>query len=135
MTEPARAVTASADPSLSSRLLVLSREAHARGHHEAAYHALTASMHAADDDADVRMLVVVRREAEAQIGYIDRTTPGHRLSTTSASRHAHPGVYVMLARQADMHIQMHEVREFPSIGATRHPVRPAERAPGPVDER
>ena len=107
-------------PSLYERLLVISREAHERGQHETAYHALTAAMHAADDAADIGALAIVRREAEAQIMAIDRDTPGHRLSTRSAARHQHPGVYAMLGRQTGMHIGMHEVHELP--GTSNSPI-------------
>lgn len=108
-------------PSLYERLLAISREAHERGQHETAYHALTAAMHAADDAADIGALVVVRREAEAQIAAIDRDTPEHRLSTRSAARHQHPGVYAMLVRQAGMHVGMHEVRELPGTSGSPMP--------------
>jgi hypothetical protein len=103
--------------SLYERLLAISREAHQRGQHETAYHALTAAMHAADDAADIGALAIVRREAEAQIAAIDRNAPGHRLSTRSAARHQHPGVYAMLTRQTAMHVGMHEVRELPGTSS------------------
>src|SRR5215216_5343350 len=93
-------------PSLFERLLAESREAHACGQHEVAYHALTAAMHAADDAADV-----AAHEAAAQLEHIDVHAPEHRLSTRSAARHAHPGVYTLLTRQSAMHVQMHEARE------------------------
>ena len=108
-------------PSLYERLLALSREAHARGQHESAYHALTAAMHAADDAGDIAALVTIRREAEAQITAIDRDAPEHRLSTSSAARHQHPGVYAMLGRQARMHIGMHEVHELPGTSSRQIP--------------
>ena len=104
--------------SLIERLVVLSREAHERGQHETAYHALTAAMHAADDAADVSALTLIGREAEAQIAAINRDAPGHRLSTRSAARHQHPGVYAMLARQTAMHVSMHEVRELPGTSGS-----------------
>lgn len=110
--------SSTAIPSLFERLVAISREAHAHGQHEAAYHALTAAMHAADDAADVHALTIVRREAEVQITAIDRGFPGHRLSTQSAARHQHPGVYAMLARQTTMHIGMHEVRELPGTSTS-----------------
>ena len=93
------------------RLLDVSRAAHGNGQHEVAYHALVAAMHAADDGADAARLREVEREAEAQIAWIDRHAPGHRLSTHSAGRHGHPGVYAMLARQAAGHVtvQAHRV--------------------------
>ena len=104
-------------PSLFDRLLVLSREAHARGQHEVAYHALTAAMHAADDARDVRALAELGREAESQIAWIDRNAREHRLSTTSAARHQHPGVYAMLARQIAAHEEMRTPRAAPGHAA------------------
>lgn len=86
---------------LFEQLLGLSRDAHAHGQHEAAYHALTAAMHAAQDTNDHAGLRVIVDEARAQIDWIDRYDPTHRLSTMSASRHNHPGVYALLARQAE----------------------------------
>jgi hypothetical protein len=118
VTAPRETATAS----LFDRLFALSREAHALGQHEVAYHALTAAMHAADDAADAAALERVGREAEAQIAAIDRTEPAHRLSTRSASHHGHPGVYVMLVRQAAMHVRHHEARTAEDIwprGASR----------------
>src|SRR5829696_2597276 len=98
-------------PSLFERLLAESREAHACGQHQVAYHALTAAMHAADAAADVPALETAGHEATAQLAHIDVHVPEHRLSTRSAARHAHPGVYTLLARQSQMHVQMHEARE------------------------
>ena len=92
--------------SIAERLLAVAREAHAVGGPEAAYHALAAGMHAADDTGDVRMLADIGREAEAQIAWIDAHAPEHRLSTLSASRRDHPGVYAMLLRQVTAHLQM-----------------------------
>ena len=102
-----RARTDAPPPPLHERLIALSREAHARGHHEAAYHALAAAMHAADDAADRRALAEVGREAEAQIAWIDQHEPAHRLSTRAAGGRNHPGVYAMLVRQTAAHVQMH----------------------------
>jgi len=116
--------------SLSDRLLHASREAHALGHHEVAYHALTAAMHAADIASDVRALTVIRREAEAQIAAIDRADPMHRLSTKSAARHSHPGVYAMLVRQTNMHVQIHDAAGLPGMAGWRD--APDEHADSPV---
>lgn len=87
---------------LFDQLFAASRDAHANGQHEVAYHALIAAMHAAQDAKDVEGARAVAKEAQAQIEWIDRHAPGHRLSTESAARHNHPGVYVMLTRQAGM---------------------------------
>jgi hypothetical protein len=101
-------------PTLFVRLLAESREAHAGGQHEVAYHALMAAMHAADDVADLRALEAVSLEAAAQLQHIDRHLPQHRLSTSSASRHVHPGVFTLLARQSTMLAHLHESRRHSS---------------------
>jgi membrane carboxypeptidase/penicillin-binding protein PbpC len=93
---------------LSDRLLALSREAHASRHHEAAYHALTAAMHTADDDADVAALEVIVEEARGQIEWLDQNDPAHRISTAGAAKHRHPGVYEMLIKQAQAHAEIHQ---------------------------
>ena len=119
MTEHSIAPRPAAEPALFERLLAASREAHGHGQYEVAYHALTAAMHFADDMADVQGLAEVGREAEEQIAYIDRVAPGHRLSTRSAARHSHPGVYALLVRQSATHIQMHETRDLPGTARGR----------------
>lgn len=106
---------------LFARLLVISREAHRDGHHEAAYHALTAAMHAADDASDAPALAEIGLEAEAQIAWIDQHAPGSRISTRSARQHDHPGVYAMLARQVAAHASRHAPRSTPALGRINHP--------------
>jgi hypothetical protein len=86
---------------LFEQLFAISRDAHARRQHEVAYHSLSAAMHAAEDAHDAQSLRTIVQEAQTQISWIDHNAPGHRLSTTSARRHNHPGVYVMLGRQAE----------------------------------
>jgi hypothetical protein len=91
---------------LTSRLFALSREAHESGRHEAAYHALTACMHAADDDHDDAALGAVAREAREQLAWIDVNVPEQRLSTASARARHHAGVYETLVRQTEAHLAM-----------------------------
>ena len=91
---------------LFDRLLVVSREAHQQGLHEVAYHALTAALHAAQSGGDMPGVETIAEEAREQIEWIDGHAPAHRLSTESAKRHDHPGVYAMLGRQADMIARM-----------------------------
>ena len=92
--------------SLYDRLLALSREAHQSGLHEVAYHALQAAMHAAQGARDGAAVITIADEAREQIAWIDTHSPGHRLSTSSAGKHDHPGVYAMLERQAEMVAKM-----------------------------
>jgi hypothetical protein len=51
-------------------------------------------------------LLVLSREAEVQIAWIDRHAPSHRLSTATARLYQHPGGYAMLVRQVAGHEQM-----------------------------
>ena len=87
-------------------LIDASREAHARGQHAVAYHALAAAMHAADDESNREQLSAIEREAKRQIDWIDEHADQDRLSTRSASTHNHPGVYTLLVRTANAHGQM-----------------------------
>ena len=87
--------------SLYDRLFALSREAHVSGQHEVAYHALVAAMHAAEDAHDVAGVHNAMKEAQAQIAWVDQNNPDHRLSTKSAGRRNHRGVYAMLSSQAE----------------------------------
>jgi plasmid replication initiation protein len=98
MTQPA--VDPSTMRALYDRLIALSREAHGLGLHETAYHALCAALHAAQSASDRVSVAQVADEAREQINWIDTHMPDHRISTASASRHDHPGVYAMLERQA-----------------------------------
>jgi hypothetical protein len=96
---------------LFDELLALSRDAHAGRHHEVAYHALIAALHAAQDANDHAGMRVIVDEARAQIDWIDRHDPAQRLSTTSAAGRNHPGVYAMLGRQAQTMADMIDVRK------------------------
>ena len=87
-------------------LIDASREAHARGQHAVAYHALAAAMHAADDQNDREQLGEIEREAQRQLDWIDEHAHHDRLSTRSASTRKHPGVYTLLARTASAHGHM-----------------------------
>lgn len=101
-------VDAESAHALFDRLLPLSREAHSYGFHEVAYHALTAAMHAAQTAHDSAGVAVTANEARQQVEWIDTHVPDHRLSTNSARRHGHPGVYAMLGRQAEMILRILE---------------------------
>jgi hypothetical protein len=91
---------------LLTELVAISRDAHAAGQREVAYHALAAAMHAAADAADSDALRLVLAEASTQLAWIDDHDAGHRLSTRSAARHQHPGVYAMLIRQCETHLEL-----------------------------
>jgi hypothetical protein len=81
-------------------LLELSRLAHARGEHEVAYYTLTSALHAARGLQDRAKLAEVQHEAEDQLAWIDEHAGGHRLSSRSAQRGGHLGVYAVLQREA-----------------------------------
>jgi hypothetical protein len=104
---------------LVQRLFSISQDAHARRQHEVAYHTLTAALHAAQNAHDVSGAKAVFREAREQIAWIDINAPEHRLSTNSAGRHNHPGVYAMLSRQAKAIAQMMEAGRIAAAGGGR----------------
>jgi hypothetical protein len=87
--------------SLYDRLLALSREAHAAGHHEVAYHVLTAALHAAGDALEEERAVAVADEAVAHLSFLDAHAAGHALASPgAASRPGRVNLYQMLATQA-----------------------------------
>ena len=99
-------MTAERSTDLYPILYAASVEAHARARYEVAYHALVAAMHDATDARDAGRLADVEAEARRQIAVIDAQAPGHRMSTGSASRRGHPGMYAMLAGEAAAHGHM-----------------------------
>jgi hypothetical protein len=95
---------------LYEQLVMLSQEALAAGHYEAAYHALTAAMHVADDTSDAERLREVARLARVQRDHIDRAAPGHRMASGSAPERHGFNFYDALAQQAAAHATMAEQR-------------------------
>lgn len=91
---------------LHAQLVAISRAAHAAGQHEVAYHSLMAALHAARDAEDVDGIAESVHEAREQIAWIDAHRPEHRLSTASAGKHNHPGVFEMLARQGETYLEI-----------------------------
>lgn len=93
-------------PHALARLLDISRELHGSREYEAAYHALASALHVAGDRSDVASLEIIAAEAATQLAWIDAHEPTHRLSSSSAARHTHPGVYAMLIQQAGATMQI-----------------------------
>jgi hypothetical protein len=81
-------------------LLRANQEAFAARHFEAAYHALVAALHAAQDDHDAQRLEAVALLAQDQQRELDAAHPGHPLASRSAAERHHVGLYAMAARQA-----------------------------------
>ena len=83
-----------------AQLMQTNSEAFDAGRYEVAYHALMASLHAAQDAGDGDLLRAVERTAEQQQERIDADAPGHRLSSHEAKKHGAMGIFRMAARQA-----------------------------------
>jgi hypothetical protein len=82
------------------RLVAVNGETFAAGHYEAAYHALMAALHVAEDAGDEPRLLEVARIAEEQRRHIDSLAPAHPLSSQVAKARGHEGVYALAVRQA-----------------------------------
>ena len=96
------------NPDLYERLLAASREAQAAGHYGAAYHALAAALHLAQDAGDEQRLADVEALATDSLAFIDRCAPEYEHSTRSAAERGHPGIFMQLAQQAHARRQMAE---------------------------
>jgi hypothetical protein len=81
-------------------LLQLNEVTFASAQYEAAYHALMAALHIAQDSQDARGLLVIVARAKEQQGSIDDLAPGHRLSSGSAASRGQKSVYEVAAEQA-----------------------------------
>lgn len=82
------------------RLMAINAELFADGHFEAAYHALMAALHLAEDAEQEERLLEVSRVAERQRDHIDGLKPPHVLSSESARSRGHDSVYALAVRQA-----------------------------------
>jgi hypothetical protein len=89
-----------------AQLMRINSEAFDAGHYEVAYHALMASLHAAQDAGDVEHLRAVERTAEQQQDRIDADAPNHRLSSHQAKKHGAMGIFQLAARQASARAAM-----------------------------
>jgi hypothetical protein len=79
-----------------AQLMRINSEAFDAGHYEVAYHALMASLHAAQDAGDVEHLQAVERTAEQQQDRIDADAP----------KHGAMGIFQLAARQASARAAM-----------------------------
>jgi hypothetical protein len=70
-------------------------------HFEAAYHALVAAMHTADDDGDANRIEVVKQMAREQITWLNIHRPNHLTGSTSAMHRGNRSIYGSLQLQAD----------------------------------
>jgi hypothetical protein len=91
---------------LYTRLLAISHEALEAGHHEVAYHALSAALHYAQNTRDIERLNEVSRTATEQLAYINANAPGSVMSTTSAQKRSGVDMYDTLARMAEIRSKM-----------------------------
>jgi len=80
-------------------LVGLNGELFAAEQFEAAYHALMAALHCAEDSSNVERLTAVADIARQQGGAIDANAPTHRLSTQRS--HGTQSIYAMAAATAE----------------------------------
>jgi hypothetical protein len=82
------------------RLLELAGEAGGLGHHEVAYHALMAALHAAEDSGDVGNVDRVQSAANAENKRVEARVPPHNLSSVMASARGTQSLYSSLHTHA-----------------------------------
>ncbi len=88
-------------------LLDASRKAVASAHYEAAYHALTAALHCAQDMKDAKRLDEVAKEARQQLQRVNAEARNNTMSTfAAAQRPSGVDLYDTLARTASTRAQM-----------------------------
>src|SRR5262245_45269059 len=92
------------------QLIAASETAFASGHYEAAYHALMAALHWANDQADLQRLQTVAQLANEQHNWLDTHLPTHRLSTQSSVLRGHQSVYDTLKQQVASMIRLRELK-------------------------
>lgn len=83
-------------------LLSTYRATFTAGHHEVAFHALSAAAHAAEDLGDAEALVEIERLALEHLAWIDANDPDHRFSSSSSSERHHRSIFVQLGTTASM---------------------------------
>jgi hypothetical protein len=99
---------------LYDRLMAASGEALAAGHYGAAYHALMAAMHCAEEADDVPRLLDVARVAEEQREVVDALEPAHRLSSRIAQGRGRESIFASAARQAQTQAKIVEQAHRPA---------------------
>jgi hypothetical protein len=95
-------------------LLRSNEAAFTSGRYEAAYHALMAALHVAQDSEDAEGLLVIVGRAKEQQASIDALAHDHRLSTTSAASRGHKSLYEMAVQQARAQAAMIRLRRSES---------------------
>ncbi len=92
---------------LFNALMDASRLAMKSAHYEAAYHALTAALHCAQDMKDADRLEEVAREARQQLQYVNTMAKTNTMSSFAASeRPSGVDLYDLLARTASARARM-----------------------------
>jgi hypothetical protein len=95
-------------------LLRSNEAAFASGRYEAAYHALMAALHVAQDSEDAEGLLVIVGRAKEQQAAIDAVAHDHRFSTASAANRGHKSLYEMAVQQARAQAAMIRLRRSES---------------------
>src|SRR5687767_8453300 len=80
--------------------MALNGRGFAAGHYEAAFHALMAAFHIAQDSRDENLLRKVAAVADQQGRQIDVLSPPHRMSSLASGFRGRKSVYENAARQA-----------------------------------
>lgn len=81
-------------------LIDVNRKAFEIKRFSAAYHALAAALHWADDSRNEKQLAQVQKLAQAQLKWIDLHDPGYEHSSESAKLRGHVSIFQNLERQA-----------------------------------
>ncbi len=98
---------ASETADLFNALISISRQALSTAHYEAAYHALTAALHCAQDMKDADRLEEVAREAKQQLQHVNSAAKGNTMSSfAAAERPSGVDLYDMLSRTASARAKM-----------------------------
>ena len=114
-------------PDLFDRLIAIQREAMATRQYGAAYHALAAALHLAQNADDERRLTDVAALAADALAFIDRHAPDYEHSTRSAATRGHVGIFGQLAQQARTRRQMAEHNNRVHDAQTARASTPTER--------
>jgi hypothetical protein len=88
------------------RAMSVNREGFAAGHYEAAYHALMAALHFAEDLEDEGRLLRVAQVAGEQGRLLDSLPTPHRLSSRMAKARGHEGLFPMAMKQASVQARL-----------------------------
>ena len=120
---------------LFDQTMAVNGEAFAAGHYEAAYHALMAALHLAQDLGDETRLRNVSQVAGQQRQTIDSLVPAHRLCSQEARSRGHESVFALAERQAAVQATLAHASNRPDRGVAGRPDEGLEVRASPHPER